>query len=472
MRRTAGRRSARRAEKAELDSSKKTAKAEKQDAQAEKKNAQAEKKNARAEKQAARAEKQAARRENPSRVLAMFRRLRDRRTAQVVVLSIIAISLYPILVPVHAQLYGTYLPVAMVLGAAAVAAPLMSRSHPRTAIASFLVAAVLLPWMAVLPEAAVSSPWPWSVPMIIAFVVFVMAITLQHGWRYGLFVLVAGIALVMLPAGVIPDISASGGVVADLIVTASVAAAAYLIAVLMAGQLRISDELTRERAQSAQELARRELVEERTRIARELHDVVAHSMSLIQVQASTARYRLPDLPDDAASEFDGIAATARTSLGEMRRILGVLRTEDHTAELAPQRGIAQLSALVETTRRAGADAALVGTVDGDVDAAVQIAVYRIAQESLSNAVRHAPGAPITVVLSATDEDVLVRITNGTATERVAPTSGGGHGMRGMYERAQLLGGSLQAGPDGAGGWTVSATLPRHPASDPDREGTA
>ncbi|MDR2997357.1 MAG: histidine kinase [Microbacterium sp.] len=458
MRRTAERRSARRAEKAERHAAQTTAKAAKA--------AEA------SQRKTAKAEKRAARRENPSRIIAMFRRLRDRQTAQVVVLSVIAIALYPILVPVHAQLYGTYLPVAMFLGAAAVSAPLISRHHPRTAVALFLAAAVLLPWMAVLPEAAASSPWPWSVPMIIAFVVFLMAITLQHGWRYGLFTLIAGVALVMLPAGVIPDISASGGVIADLIVTASVASAAFLIAVLVAGQLRITDELVRERAQSAQELARRELVEERTRIARELHDVVAHSMSLIQVQASTARYRLPDLPDDAVKEFDGIAATARTSLGEMRRILGVLRTEDHTAELAPQRGIDHIAALVETTRRAGADVALSGRVTGDVDSSAQIALYRITQEALSNAVRHAPGAAIAVALSSTEEHVSAWIANSTSTEPVPQTAGGGHGVRGMTERAELLGGSVQAGPDAAGGWVVSARLPRHPASGAAQKGTA
>ncbi|WP_181905852.1 sensor histidine kinase [Microbacterium bovistercoris] len=450
MRRTAERRSARKAAKGERDAARETAAAEK------------------SAKKAAKAQKL---RSNPSRIIAMFRRLRDRQTAQVVVLSIIAISLYPVLVPVHTQLYGTYLPAVMVLGGAAVAAPIVSRHRPRTAIALFLVAAVLLPLMAVLPETASSSPWPWSVPMIIAFVVFLMAITLQHGWRYGLFVLVAGLSLVMLPAGVIPDISMSGGVIADLIVTASVASAAFLIAVLVAGQLRISDELVKERAQSAQELARRELVEERTLIARELHDVVAHSMSLIQVQASTARYRLPDLPDDVASEFDGIAATARTSLGEMRRILGVLRTEDHTAELAPQRGIDHIGALVETTRRAGADVVLSGRIEGDVDAAAQIAMYRITQEALSNAVRHAPGTAITVFIDGTSEDVAVLITNTAPAEQAPPTAGGGHGLRGMTERAELLGGSVHAGPDAAGGWTVSARLPRHPAPGADQEGT-
>src|SRR5690606_5052101 len=132
------------------------------------------------------------------------------------------------------------------------------------------------------------------------------------------------------------------------------------------------------------------------RIARELHDVVAHSMSLIQVQASTARYRVADLQPEAASEFDDIAASARGALTEMRRILGVLRTEDQAAELAPQRGIDDVPALVETTRRAGAAVSLSQAVSDDVSAATQLATYRITQEALSNAVRHAAGSPISV----------------------------------------------------------------------------
>lgn len=388
-----------------------------------------------------------------------------RDLAQLIVLAIIAVALYPVLVPLHTNLYGTAVPVAMLLGAAAVTAPLLSRRLPRTAIVLFLVAALVLPLFTALPDAATAAPWPWSVPMIIAFVVFIAVLTAQHGWRHGLVVLGAGSVLGILTLAAAPTAASSGAVIADLIVTTSVAAAALLITVLIVARVRIGDELTHERAQSAQEQSRRELVEERTRIARELHDIVAHSMSLIQVQASTARYRLSDLADDAAVEFEDIAATARTSLGEMRRILGILRTDDHTAELAPQRGIDHIAALVETTRRAGADATLSGRITGDVDAAAQLALYRITQEALSNAVRHAPGAVITVTLADTDDTVWVRIVN-TSPARPPAATGAGHGLRGMSERAALLGGEVQAGPAENGRWSVWARLPRHPASDP------
>ncbi|MBO0979201.1 sensor histidine kinase [Microbacterium sp. SD291] len=394
--------------------------------------------------------------------------IRDRRTAMIVVLSVVAVVLFSVLVPLHGAAYGSPIPVTMLLGAAAVAAPLVSMRRPNLAMMLFTAAALLIP-LTVPRSGAVTAPWPWSVPMLLAFAVIVAAITFQHGWRPGLVQLVLGTAAGLIASIMLPEFPSAN----SLIVTTSVVGGLYVLAVLLAGRLRLGEELTQERANTAQEQARRELVEERTRIARELHDVVAHSMSLIQVQAATARYRVPDLQQDAATEFDDIAATARTALAEMRRILGVLRTEDHTAELAPQRGVDDIPALVETSRRAGASIALAQAVDGDVSPATQIAAYRIVQEAISNAVRHAPGSEITVSVTAGDDAVAVTVRNGAAASP-SPGAGagqghGGHGLRGMSERATLLGGTVQAGPDGDG-WTVSAVLPRHPVS-PAPEGT-
>nr|WP_277816267.1 sensor histidine kinase [Microbacterium ginsengiterrae] len=253
----------------------------------------------------------------------------------------------------------------------------------------------------------------------------------------------------------------------SLIVTSSVVAGIYVLAVLLAGRLRLGDELSRERALTAQEQAKRELVEERTRIARELHDVVAHSMSLIQVQASTARYRVSDLTEEAAGEFDDIASTARSALTEMRRILGVLRTEDQVAELAPQRGIDDIPELVETTRRAGARVSLSQSVSDTVSAATHLTVYRITQEALSNAVRHAPGSPISVTVTADADDVAVTVRNDH--DGAPDTATRGHGLRGMNERAELVGGTVSAGPRPDGSWVVAARVPRHPPA-PHSEG--
>jgi signal transduction histidine kinase len=192
-------------------------------------------------------------------------------------------------------------------------------------------------------------------------------------------------------------------------------------------------------------------------------------MSVIQVQASTAKYRVPGLAEDAAAEFDDIAATARGSLVEMRRLLGVLRTEDQVAELAPQQGLDDLPALADGLRRVGADITLEVRDAGHavVPPTVQIAAFRIVQEALSNAVRHAPGAPIAVVVGVDVASVRLRVHNGPAQS--PGEHGAGHGLRGMLERAALLGGTLDAGPDGAGGWLVTAVLPTgEPGPTPPR----
>nr|WP_201469973.1 sensor histidine kinase [Microbacterium hydrocarbonoxydans] len=386
----------------------------------------------------------------------------SRRTAAFAVLGVTSVALFAVLVSLQSVLYGTALPLSFILGAALCAAPLLSLRHPRWAIAMFCAAAFALPLL-VVPHLATEAPWPWSVPALLTFVLFVGVVTFVHGARLGVVPLAVG-ALLSLTAPLLrPEIVSTpptaGSATADLIVTTSVAAAMFLVAMLIAGRVRVSAELTKEREHSALEESRRALVEERTRIARELHDVIAHSMSVIQVQASTARYRLPEIGEAATSEFESIAATARGSLTEMRRMLGVLRTEDQTAELAPQQSIDDIPALVDTIRRAGVTVGLeiTGAV-ADAPPAVQIAAFRIAQEALSNAVRHASGAAVTVRVQADLHAIGVRVRNGPTAAPSAPP-GGGYGLRGMRERVELLGGSFTAGPTADGGWEVAASLP-------------
>lgn len=375
-------------------------------------------------------------------------------------LGISLVALYATLVPIHAVLYGVAVPTAFLFGAGVCAAPAVVIRYPRSGIAVFAIAAFVLP-LTVSPVRDQFWPWPWSVPALITLALLVLAVTALHGWRLGLVALLVSLMASLTAPLLLPTAATANAAGADLIVTASIGAVALVIGILLAGRLRLGAELSREREHAALEQSRRELVEERTRIARELHDVVAHSMSLIQVQASTARYRAPDLPDAAVAEFESIAASARSALTEMRRILGVLRTEDHTAELAPQRGIDDVPALIETTRLAGAKVGLAQNIDGDVAVATQIAVYRIVQESLSNALRHAPGSPISVSLLSDDDDVRITVRNSPLPSGSANTPG--HGMRGMAERAALLGGVLHAGSEGEG-WLVSARIPRHPAA--------
>ncbi|MEU1398848.1 histidine kinase [Micromonospora zamorensis] len=213
--------------------------------------------------------------------------------------------------------------------------------------------------------------------------------------------------------------------------------------------------------QSEREQERRAVLEERTRIAREMHDVVAHHMSLIAVQAETAPYRLTDVPAPAAAEFVAIAASARDALTDMRRLLGVLRSESSGPQTAPQPDLADLDAMVDAARRAGLPVTLdAGPVhEGQVPAPVGLAAYRIVQEGLANAARHAVGAAVRVTVRAGRSGLEVRVENSPADARPTADGGPGHGLTGMRERATSLGGTFTAGPLPDGGYAVAAELP-------------
>jgi signal transduction histidine kinase len=231
----------------------------------------------------------------------------------------------------------------------------------------------------------------------------------------------------------------------------------------------VGSRLRTQRALAAQaddtdaERAQRAVLEERTRIARELHDVVAHHLSLIAVQAETAPFRLGELPEPVSSEFASLSQVAREALTEMRRLLGVLR-QDQPAGLAPQPQLTDLPVLVDANRRAGVEIEF--SVPGElskVPAGVGVCAYRIVQESLSNASQHAPGAAVTVSVDHDARAVQLRVANGPGVPAAKPSlergRAHGHGLTGMRERVALLGGSLSAGPTAAGGFVVSVILP-------------
>ncbi|MGC4814490.1 sensor histidine kinase [Micromonospora sp. DT228] len=212
---------------------------------------------------------------------------------------------------------------------------------------------------------------------------------------------------------------------------------------------------------SEREQERRAVLEERTRIAREMHDVVAHHMSLIAVQAETAPYRLTDVPAPAAAEFVAIAASARDALTDMRRLLGVLRSEATGPQTAPQPNLTDLGAMVDAARRAGLPVSLdAEPMDDDrVPAPVGLAAYRIVQECLANAARHAVGAAVRVTVRTGPSGLGVRVENSPADVRPTADGGSGHGLTGMRERATSLGGTFSAGPLPDGGYAVAAELP-------------
>jgi signal transduction histidine kinase len=212
--------------------------------------------------------------------------------------------------------------------------------------------------------------------------------------------------------------------------------------------------------ETEQERAARGLLEERSRIARELHDVVAHHMSVIAIQAEAAPLAAPGLPESVTAAFTDIRATALDALTEMRHILGVLRSEN--VETAPQPSLDQLDELI-----AGVPGLIVSTevygIPRPLPATVSLSAYRIAQEALSNAMRHAPGSNVRIELTY-GADLSVRVVNGPPDRPVEELPGGGHGLVGMRERAVMLGGEFSAEPTIAGGFIVTASLPLRDAS--------
>jgi signal transduction histidine kinase len=217
----------------------------------------------------------------------------------------------------------------------------------------------------------------------------------------------------------------------------------------------------RELEQAQHDLARQAVTEERLRIARELHDVVAHSMSVVAVHAGTGRMVAAD--DAAAAEraLATIEATTRSALGEMRRLLGVLRSSsgDEPAALGPAPGLADLDTLVADVKRSGIDVEL--RVHGDrpdVPPGVDLSAYRVVQEALTNVIKHAGPARATVDVRYTAAGVTVEVAD-DGRGAAAPALPGGHGLVGMRERTAVHGGELDAGPDPAGGFRVLARFP-------------
>jgi signal transduction histidine kinase len=214
--------------------------------------------------------------------------------------------------------------------------------------------------------------------------------------------------------------------------------------------------LERERDAQAQIAA----AAERARIARELHDVIAHNVSVMVVQADGASYTMRSDPDRAAAALDAISRTGRQALSEMRRLLGVLRSGDEPSGLAPVPGLDQLRELLDQAREAGMSVSL--TIDGAVrplPEGAELAAYRVVQESLTNTRKHGGPAAAAAVRLTYRRDWLVLQVTDDGLGAAAPADGTGHGLTGMRERVEMYGGTVQAGPLPAGGYQVTALLP-------------
>jgi signal transduction histidine kinase len=300
--------------------------------------------------------------------------------------------------------------------------------------------------------------YPPMVAPALPLVVYIAATRLDP--RHSRLALIAAVALSWVTTTVA---AGATNLIEPLVVAASWLLGHYVRTrrLLVAELQQRAAELERQR----EEHAALAVAEERLRIARELHDVLAHTMSVVAVQAGTGRLVGPDHPEAAIDALAAVETTARSAMHEMRQILTVLRADgDPEATVAPIPSLDDLPTLVSQVAQAGIDVDV--RIDGDpqpIPPSVGLAAYRITQEALTNVIKHAAGAHASVLLRYTADDLILEVRDdGPASS--PPGVPGGHGLIGMRERAGVHGGELTAGPDPGGGFLVTARLPVRPAS--------
>jgi len=243
---------------------------------------------------------------------------------------------------------------------------------------------------------------------------------------------------------------------------AAVGIAAWLLVLGTVAEIaRIRRERSLETARMHAEEARRRASEERLRIARELHDVLAHNISLINVQAGVALHLIDEQPEQARTALAAIKQASKEALGELRSVLSVLRQADEAPPpRSPAPSVERLDGLVSRASAAGLEVRTeISGTPKTLPAGVDLAAFRIVQEALTNVARHAGHATATIRVGYGEDDLTVQVDdNGNGTGQPS-TSGGGNGIPGMRERASALGGELEAGPRPGGGFRVLARLP-------------
>jgi signal transduction histidine kinase len=336
-------------------------------------------------------------------------------------------------------------PVAVLIALLTTAPVAVRRTHPVLA-ALVATAAGLIP----------SNGYVY-VGYVVAFIVFYSVAAYVPQWRRVAAVVAAGVVLTVLGSAI------HGAVFGDYFGALSAVVAPAVVGRFVRYQREQSrrlQELTRQLERERELNVARALADERARIARELHDVVAHTISVVAIQADAADAALDADPARARGPLETIRRSASEALTEMRRLLAVLRADEPPGELAPSPGLDRLPALIDRARAAGVDVALeVLGAARPVPASLDLSAYRIVQEALTNVGKHAPGAAASIVLEWGDDALSIEIRNPGATLEQAETNGTGHGLIGMRERVRMLGGEFTAGPAAAGGFAVGAVLP-------------
>ncbi|MEL5957981.1 histidine kinase [Streptomyces sp. CLV115] len=334
---------------------------------------------------------------------------------------------------------------------------LMTLARP---VGAFWLSLLLTPVTAVFGEGG----WPWGPVTFFAHLVVLIVAAARTdrrtaAWMWGLTVLLGVIMenLVWRP----------GTTTFGMALTS-----AFALLVVSMVQIRrdAEREVTVQRTVTAVERDRRTLLEERTTIARELHDVVAHHMSVVAIQAEAAPYRVENPPPELEQAFVTIRENAVAALTELRRVLGVVRAEDYQAPDAPQPTLAQLDGLLANVGEAGltTEKTITGAVR-ELPQGVELSAYRIIQEALSNTLRHAPGATAKVEIGYVLGGLGLRVVNGPPTGPVKPSPGAGHGITGMRERVAMLDGNMLADATAEGGYEITVFLPVQAGSEPKEQ---
>ncbi|MFJ8190066.1 sensor histidine kinase [Streptomyces sp. NPDC096094] len=343
-------------------------------------------------------------------------------------------------------------PVALLSGLVCAAPVLATLVRP---VGAFWMSMAATPLVAVLDGSL--GEWPWQPGVFICHLTVLVVVAIRTRPRTAAWMWALTAAYAFLVETVIGD-----GEYNTSAPMLFLSALALLMVAVRHVRREARQEVTAQQTVTAHERSRRTLLEERTTIARELHDVVAHHMSVVAIQAEAAPYRVENPPPELERAFATIRENAVAALTELRRVLGVVRAEDYEAPDAPQPTLADLDALLANVRDAGlsVEKAVTGAVR-ELPPGVELSAYRIVQEALSNTLRHAPGATARVEVSYVLGGLGLRIVNGPIPELtlVKPSPGAGHGVTGMRERVSMLNGEMTAGPTDDGGYEVAVFLP-------------
>ncbi|MGC5343970.1 histidine kinase [Streptomyces sp. DT171] len=330
---------------------------------------------------------------------------------------------------------------------------------PPAAVLMTLVRPIAAFWasMASVPVVAFVSTaeWPWTPGTVLGHIVVMVVVAARTRPRTA-----AWMWACTLVYGIVMENATHSSSSFTTIGLSMGSAFALLVVTVVQVRRNAEREMTAQRTVTAVERDRRTLLEERTTIARELHDVVAHHMSVVAIQAEAAPYRVENPPPELEQAFVTIRENAVAALTELRRVLGVVRAEDYEAPDAPQPTLAELDGLLANVRQAGLETekAVTGAVR-ELPQGVELSAYRIVQEALSNTLRHAPGATARVEIGYVLGGLGLRVVNGPPTGLVKPSPGAGHGITGMRERVAMLNGEMTAETTVDGGYEVTAFIP-------------